>query len=83
MGLGLDTLGAGAVRRFVTAVVSCVSYAAELLRASAFWATIVLPLVIVAGLVTDLATTTPVRLPLLVVLNVTCLLLSRGYRPGD
>ncbi|MFC6758175.1 MULTISPECIES: hypothetical protein [Haloarcula] len=83
MGLGLDPLGAGALRRFVTGVVACVSYAAELLRASAFWGTIVLPLIIVAGLVTDLATSAPVRLPLLVVLNVVCLLLSRGYRPGD
>jgi len=83
MGLGLDTLGAGTLRRAVSGVVACVGYAAELLRASAFWGTIVLPVVIAAALVTDIATAVAARLPVLVVLNIVCILLGRGYRPGD
>jgi len=80
MGLGLDTLGAGTLRRLATGVVTFASYLADFLRATAFWGTIVLPLVIVAGLLT---TSAPARLALLVGLNVLCILIGRSHRPGD
>jgi len=83
MGLGLDTLGAGILQQVVTGGFACVSYVVEMFRATAFWGTILLPFVIVAGLLTDLATSAPVRMLVLVGLNVCCILLGRSYRPGD
>jgi len=87
MDLGPVTLGA-TLRRFaigaldvVIGVLDCIAYAARMIRATAFWGSILLPFVIVAGMVTDIATTAPLYLALLVGLNVVCLLLSRGYRP--
>ena len=83
MGLGLDPLGSSALRRCATGVATCTSYIVELLRATAFWGTILLPLVIVGGLLTDTATSDPTQLALLVGLNVLCILFGRSYRPGD
>jgi len=83
MGLGPDTLGTTVLRRFATRVLTCAGYAVELIRATAFWGTVFLPLVIVAGLVTDLVTSAPFGLGLLVALNVLCILLGRSYRPGE
>jgi len=82
MGPGLDPLEAAPLRRFATGVRVCISYAADVLRATAFWGTILLPFVIVGGLVTETPTSSPVRLALLVGLNVLCILLGRSYRPN-
>jgi len=83
MGLGLDPLEAAPLRRCVTGVFACISYATDLLRATAFWGTILLPFVILGGLVTDDPTSSPVHLALLVCLNVLCILLGRSYRPSE
>ncbi len=76
------TPGAATLRRCLTGVLACTSYAVTILRAAAFWATILLPFAIVAGLATDLAASAPTRFLALVGLNVLCVLLSRGYRPN-
>ena len=83
MGPGRDTLESAALGRCATGVFACVGYAVGLIRAAAFWGTIFLPLVIVAGLVTDLVTSVPYRLGLLIGLNVLCILLGRSYRTGE
>ena len=83
MDLGPGTLGAATLQRCVTGVLACTSYAAEILRATAFWGTILLPIAIVAGLAADLAVSAPTLFLALVGLNVLCVLVSRGYRPND
>jgi len=79
MGMGLGTLGAVVVR-CCTVIITGVSYCVGLLRATAFWGTIILPLVIVGGLLTNIATSAPSGLAVLVGLNVLCIVLGRSYR---
>ena len=67
----------------VIGVIDCVSYAVRMVRATAFWGTVLLPFVVLGGLLTDAVTSAPGRLALLVGLNGLCILLGRGYRPND
>jgi len=67
----------------VIGVIDCTAYAVRMIRATAFWGTILLPFVVLGGLLTDAATSAPGRLALVVALNVCCILIGRSYRPGD
>lgn len=83
MDQGLGTLGSVPIRRYVTVFFTAIRYAMDLLRATAFWGTILLPAIILCGLVTNMAASAPLGLALLVGLNVLCIVLGRSYRPGD
>jgi len=71
------------LRRVATGVLACSRFVVGLVRATALWAIMVLSLIIVEGLVTDLVTSAPVGLGLLIGPNVLCILVGRSYRPGD
>jgi len=54
-----------------------------LVRATAFWATILLPLVVLTALITDTVTTAPYLVGVLVCLNIGCIIFGHDYRPGQ
>ena len=82
MGPGLDPRAAP-LRRCVSVALAYGRYLAGVIRATAFWGTVLLPLVIVASLATDLGGVAPGHFVVLVGLNVLCILLGREYRPGE
>ncbi|MDS0284580.1 hypothetical protein [Haloarcula onubensis] len=82
LGSVLRRCAVGALDVFI-AVFDGVAHAATYVRATAFWATILLPFVIVGGLLTEAAASAPTLFASLVGLNVLCILLGRSYRPSS
>jgi len=64
-----------------TAVDTMVGTARTVISGAAFWASIPLPLVVLAALLSGVATAVPLVLVGLVLLNVCCAVLGHSYTP--
>jgi hypothetical protein len=67
------------VAQFAAAVRRCLG----VLRATAFWGTILLPFAVVGALLTDLATSDPFLFTVLLGANLLCIVLGQSYHPND